>query len=189
MVLNAIAAALQQQPRLDHRHRIEHGSVVTESLLARMKQLGVVVVPHSYIWEHGDKMEVYGAWRWDWMHPARSLLDAAIPMAAHSDDPVSEANPLLRMQDLVTRTSAEGKVYGARQRISAHEALRAWTLGGAFAAFDEHRLGSITVGKLADFVVLSDDPARLQPHAIKDIKVEKTVIGGSIAWDRGVSSR
>ena len=183
MALNAIEDALHAQPRANHRHRIEHCSVVTADILSRIKRLGVVVVPHSYIWEHGDKMEVYGRSRWDWMHPARSLLDAGIPMAGHSDDPVSEANPLLRIQDLVTRTSAEGKVYGATQRISPEEALRAWTLGGAFASFDEDRLGSVTVGKLADFVVLANDPTRVQPQAIKDIAVEKTVVGGRAVWD------
>jgi predicted amidohydrolase YtcJ len=184
MVLNAIENALREQPRANHRHRIEHCSVVTESILQRIKQLGIVVVPHSYVWEHGDKMEAFGAWRWEWMHAARSFLDMGIPMAGHSDDPVSEANPLLRMQDLVTRTSAEGKVYGASQRISAEEALHAWTLGGAFASFDEARLGSIAVGKLADFVVLSDDPTRVKPHTIKDIVVEKTAIAGRVVWDR-----
>jgi len=185
MLLNAIENALRQQPRANHRHRIEHCSVVTEKIVGRMKQLGVVAVPHSYIWEHGDKMDAYGEWRWDWMHAARSFLDAGIPLAGHSDDPVSEANPLLRIQDMVTRTSAEGKVYGAKQRITVDEALRAWTLGGAYASFAEQHVGSITVGKFADFVVLSADPARVKPHAIKDIAVEKTAVGGSIVWEAG----
>lgn len=183
MVLNAFERAMQQKPRANHRHRIEHGSVVTESLLRRIKELGLVMVPHSYIWEHGDKMEAYGAWRWEWMHPARSLLDLGIPMAGHSDDPVSVADPLLRIQDMVTRTSAEGKVYGAGQRISAEEALHAWTLGGAFASFEEDHQGSITVGKLADFVILSADPARVKSGSIKDIAVEKTVIGGKVVFE------
>jgi hypothetical protein len=81
-------------------------------------------------------MENYSASCWDWMHPARSLLDHGIPMAAHSDDPVSVADPLLRIQDMVTRTSAEGKVYGAKQRVTAQEALRAWTIGGAYGSFE-----------------------------------------------------
>jgi predicted amidohydrolase YtcJ len=186
MVLNAIENALRQQPRPDHRHRIEHCSVVTARIVERMKQLGVVAVPHSYIWEHGDKMDAYGEWRWEWMHAARSFLDAGIAVAGHSDDPVSDANPLLRIQDMVTRTSAEGKVYGAKQRVSVEEALRAWTLGGAFASFAEAQVGSITVGTLADFVVLSDDPTRVKPQTIKDIAVEKTVVGGSVVWERGI---
>src|SRR3954470_5288947 len=144
MVLSAFENALKQKPRANHRHRIEHCSVVTEDILRRIKALGLVIVPHSYIWEHGDKMEGYGSWRWDSMHPARSLLDLGIPMAGHSDSPVSAAEPLLRVQDMVTRTSAEGKVYGARQRVTAEEALRAWTLGGAYASFEEDRKGSIT---------------------------------------------
>jgi predicted amidohydrolase YtcJ len=178
MVLNAFEDALKQKPRADHRHRIEHCSVVTEALLQRIKKFGLVVVPHSYIWEHGDKMENYGAWRWNWMHPARSLIDLGIPMAGHSDDPVSLSDPLLRIQDMVTRTSAEGKVYGAKQRITVEEALRAWTLGGAFASFEEDREGSITGGKLADFVVLSADPTQVASERIRHIAVEKTFIGG-----------
>src|SRR6185503_14302735 len=164
MVLTAFENALGRQPRADHRHRIEHCSVVTEDILKRIQKLGLVIVPHSYIWEHGDKMEAYGAWRWDWMHAARSMLDRGIPIAGHSDDPVSAAEPLLRLQDMVTRKSAEGKVYGAKQRITAEEALRAWTLGGAYAEFAEDRKGSIETGKLADFVMLSDDPTRVKPE-------------------------
>jgi predicted amidohydrolase YtcJ len=183
MLLNAFEHALKEKPRADHRHRIEHCSVVTETLLLRIKKLGLVVVPHSYIWEHGDKMENYGAWRWDWMHPARSLIDLGIPMAGHSDDPVSVADPLLRIQDMVTRTSAEGKIYGAKQRVTAEEALHAWTLGGAFASFEEDRQGSITSGKLADFVVLSDDPTRVPPGTIRNIQVEMTVISGKIVFE------
>jgi predicted amidohydrolase YtcJ len=184
MLLTAFENALQQKPRANHRHRIEHGSVVTEDLLRRMKRLGLIVVPHSYIWEHGDKMENYGAWRWDWMHAARSMLDLGIPIAGHSDSPVSAAEPLLRLQDMVTRQSAEGKVYGAKQRIPAEEALRAWTWGGAFAEFAEHRKGSIEPGKLADFVVLSADPTRVRPETIKDIVVESTFIGGTAVFNR-----
>jgi predicted amidohydrolase YtcJ len=187
MVLNAFEHALKQKPRGDHRHRIEHCSVVTEAILRRIKELGLVIVPHSYVWEHGDKMENYGAWRWDWMHPARSLLDLGIPMAGHSDDPVSISDPLLRIQDMVVRTSAEGKVYGAKQRITAEEALRAWTLGGAFASFEEDRKGSITIGKLADFVVLSVDPIQTAPDQIRNIPIEMTVVGGKIVFERSVT--
>jgi len=189
MLLTAFENALRQKPRANHRHRIEHGSVVTEELLRRIKKLELVVVPHSYIWEHGDKMENYGAWRWDWMHAARSMLDLGIPIAGHSDSPVSAADPLLRIQDMVTRTSAEGKVYGATQRITAEAALRAWTLGGAYASFEEDRKGSIEPGKLADFVVLGADPTRVKPEVIKDIAVEKTFIGGRAVFERPQARR
>ena len=183
MVVTAFERALARHPRADHRHRIEHGSVVTPQLLERIRKAGLVVVPHSYIWEHGDKMEAYGAARWDWMHAARSMLDLGIPVAGHSDAPVSAAEPLLRIQDMVTRTSAEGKVYGATQRISVAEALRVWTLGGAYAAFAEKHQGSIEPGKLADFVVLSKDPTTEKPERIKDIVVEQTFVGGKRVFE------
>jgi predicted amidohydrolase YtcJ len=183
MLVTAFERALLRAPRADHRHRIEHGSVLTAELLPRIKAAGLIVVPHSYLWEHGDKMENYGAWRWDWMHPARALLDQGIPIAGHSDTPVSAAEPLLRIQDMVTRTSAEGKVYGASQRITVEEALRAWTLGAAYAEFADDRKGSIRAGQLADFVVLADDPSRVQPETIKDIMVEKTFIGGRAIFE------
>ena len=118
------------------------------------------------------------------MHAARSMLDRGIPVAGHSDDPVSLADPLLRIQDMVTRTSAEGKVYGAKQRISVEEALHAWTLGGAYASFEEASKGSITEGKFADFVVLSADPTKVPADRIKDITVEKTVIGGKVVFEK-----
>jgi hypothetical protein len=128
--------------------------------------------------------ENYGAWRRDWMHAARSMLDLGIPIAGLSVSPLSAAEPLLRIQDMVTRTSAEGKVSGAKQRITAEGALRVWTLGGAYAEFAEDRKGSIEPGKLADFVVLSDDPARVRPETIKDLVVEKTFIGGRMVFER-----
>jgi hypothetical protein len=180
MVLTAIERAQAAHPRADARHRIEHCSIVNAALVARIKAAGVVPVPHAYLWEHGDKHEAYGAARWEWMHAAKAFLDAGIPVAGHSDAPVAEADALLRIQDMVTRRSAEGKVYGATQRISPAEALRIWTLGGAYASFEESAKGSVSVGKLADFVVLGADPLAVPPDTIKDIAIELTVVGGRI---------
>jgi predicted amidohydrolase YtcJ len=80
----------------------------------------------------------------------------------------------------VTRRSAEGKVYGATQHITPAEALRTWTLGGAYASFEEGVKGSITPGKFADFVVLGADPLSVAPERIKDIAIEMTIMGGRI---------
>lgn len=184
MVLEAYAQALAKQPVSDHRHRIEHASICPDRLLPRIKELGIVLAPHSYIWEHGDKMEVYGERRWDYMHPNKSATDAGIWVAGNSDSPVSAAEPLLRIQSMVTRTSAEGKVYGARQRVSVMEAIRIWTLGSAYACFRDKELGSLEVGKLADFVILSNDPRRVDPMEIRKIQVEATYVGGSCKYRR-----
>jgi predicted amidohydrolase YtcJ len=182
MVLDAYEEVLARSPRPDHRHRIEHASVCPDELVARIKELGIVLAPHSYIWEHGDKMEAYGSWRWDFMHPNGSALAAGVVIAGNSDSPVSAAVPMLRIQSMVTRTSAEGKVYGASQRLSVLDAIRAWTLGSAYASHQDHRKGSLTPGKLADFVVLAADPRTTPPEALRHIDVELTIVGGEVVY-------
>ena len=183
MLLEAFEKALARQPRPDHRHRIEHASVATPAILEKAKALGLVLVLHSYVYEHGDKMEAFGADRIRLMHANRLALDMGIPVAGNSDYGVSAAEPLLRLQSMVTRTSAEGKVYGPEQRISPEEAIRVWTMGSAFSVFEEDRKGSIEVGKLADFVVLSADPTEVPVDTIKDIEVLTTVVGGAVVYE------
>jgi len=182
MVLNAYEKAMKNHPRANSRLRIEHCSVVDSAILKKIKELDVVIVPHSYIYEHGDKMEEYGENRWNMMHPNGSAVAMNIHVAGHSDSPVSPAIPLLRIQSMVTNTSKEGKLYGPAQRVSATDALRIWTMGSTYACFEENKRGSLTEGKLADFVVLSDDLTKVDPFKIKDIKVEKTFIGGKLAF-------
>jgi len=184
MVLDAIEKALQEFPRTDHRHRIEHCSVVNPRILKRIKKLGVVLALHSYVYEHGDKMEDYGSRRWPMMHANRSAMEMGIMVAATSDSPVSAAEPLLRIQSMVTRKTAEGKVYGSEQKVSAEDAIRIWTMGSAYASFEEGIKGSIETGKLADFAILSRDPTKVSPDSIKDIDVEKTFVGGKLVFVR-----
>ena len=184
MVLDAIEKALRKLPRDDHRHRIEHCSVVNPRILDRVRKFGVVLALHSYVYEHGDKMEDYGPRRWPMMHPNRSATEMGIHVAGNSDSPVSAAEPLLRIQSMVTRRTAEGRVYGPEQRVSAETAIRIWTMGSAYASFEEDIKGSIEVGKLADFVVLSKDPTAVPPDGIKDINVERTYVGGKLVFAR-----
>jgi predicted amidohydrolase YtcJ len=181
MVLTAYENALAQHPREDHRHRIEHCSVVTEDILKRIKKLGLVVAPHSYVFEHGGTMDAYGEDRWDWMHANRSMIDMGIPVAGNSDSPVSAADPLLRIQSMVTRRCEyNGKVYGARQKTTVEQALAVWTRGGAFASFEEKNRGSLEVGKQADFLVLASDPTRVALETIRNINIETTVVAGNV---------
>jgi len=177
MVLDAIAEVNSKSPR-DHRHRIEHGSIVNDQILARMKELKIVLAPHSYIYEKGPMMEAYGAERWPNMFTNASTFEYGIPNAANSDYPVSALSPLLRIQSLVTRTSRFGKTYGPEQRLTVDQALHAYTMGGAYATFEEDQKGSIEAGKFADFVFLSADPNTVPANEIKDIEVLETYVGG-----------
>ncbi len=184
-LLDAYANALEQFPREDHRHRIEHCSIVGKDtrILERIQCLGVIPVFHEYTYEHGDKYTDYGEERIAMMHAYRSALDLGIQPAGHSDWPVSAADPMIRIQSMVTRKSSQGAVYGPQQKVNPEEALYIWTMGNARAVFEERERGSIQAGKLADLVILSDDPTRVRADSIKDIKVEKTVLGGKIAYE------
>jgi predicted amidohydrolase YtcJ len=192
MVLDAIEKATDGDGR-DHRHRIEHGSIVNDSILRRMKELGVVLAPHSYIYEKGPMIEPYGEELWPRMFANASSYAYGIPNAANSDYPVAALSPMIRIQSLVTRTSRHGKTYGAEQALSVEQALHAYTMGGAYASFEEDRKGSITPGKFADFVILSADPRGVEPFAIKDIRVDATYVAGQlrfgVAPDRSPSRR
>jgi predicted amidohydrolase YtcJ len=178
MVLTAIERAQAKNPRPDARHRIEHASVMTQALLDRAKKAGVILVFHSYMWEHGDKLASYGPKRLAMIHPYRTAIDMGIHVAGHSDSTVSAADPLLRIQDMVTRQGSDGREYGINQRVGVEEAIRVWTLDGAYATFEEKSKGSITLGKVADFVVLRADPRKVAPRQIKDIVIDATYLGG-----------
>jgi predicted amidohydrolase YtcJ len=188
MVLTAIERAQARNPRPDARHRIEHASVMTPELLERARKAGVILVFHSYMWEHGDKLASYGEKRLAMIHPYRTAIDMGIHVAGHSDSTVSAADPLLRIQDMVTRKGENGVGYGMNQRVSVEEAIKVWTLDGAYATFEEKDKGSITAGKLADFAVLRKDPRKAPPDNIKDIVVDSTYIGGKIAWQAPANS-
>ena len=179
MTLTAIELAQAKNPRPDARHRIEHASVMTIPLLERAKKAGVILVFHSYMWEHGDKLEVYGEKRLELIHAYRTAIDMGIHVACHSDHGVSASDAMLRLQDMVTRKGENGKIYGGNQRVSVEEAIKVWTLDGAYTSFEESIKGSITPGKLADFLVLRQDPRKVNPDTIKDIVIDGVYIGGT----------
>jgi len=185
MVVDAYEKALRVYPRQNHRHRIEHCTVINPQLLARIKRLGLVVIPFgSYIYYHGEKMGFYGAKRLKMMFAHRSFLDAGIPIAGSSDHPCAPWNPLAGIQSCVTRKSYAGKELGLEQRIMPEEALRIYTMGGAYASFEEKIKGSIEVGKLADLVFLNEDPTRVDPDNIIDIQVMVTIVGSAFVYEK-----
>ena len=178
MMLTAIERAEAKNPRPDARWRIEHASVMNQELLDRAKKDGVILVFHSYMWEYGNILASYGPERLSMMHAYRTAIDMGIHVAGHSDSPISAAYPLLRIQDMVTRKSSDGIARGENQKVSVDEAIKVWTLDGAYATFEENIKGSITPGKLADFVILQRDPREVPTDTIKDIVLEATYLGG-----------
>jgi predicted amidohydrolase YtcJ len=179
MVLKAYELAQRLQPRTDPRHRVEHCTLVNPALLKRIAAAGVIPTPfYTYVYYHGDKWAEYGEERVRWMFAHRSFMDHGIKVAGASDHVPGPYEPLMAIQSMVTRRDFRGRVWGENQKITVEEALKVCTLHGAYASFEEKTKGSITEGKLADFVVLAEDPHKVDPERIKDIKVVRTVVGG-----------
>jgi hypothetical protein len=186
MVLQAYERVLKQWPHPDRRHRIEHCSLVNPDLLRRIKSTGTIPTPFwTYVYYHGEKWSQYGDEKMRWMFAHRSFLDSGIRVPGASDYGPGPFEPLMAIQSMVTRRDYRGREWGPNQKVTVDEALRIATINGAYASYEEHQKGSITAGKLADFVVLEKDPHDVDPNAIKDIRIARTVAGGTTTHSDG----
>ena len=128
-------------------------------------------------------MGYYGEERLEWMFAQKSFMEYGVVSTGATDYPPGPYEPLLGIQSCVTRTDINGKLWGPSQRISSDDALRIYTRNGAYASFEENIKGSIEAGKLADFVILEEDLTKVDPFAIKDIKIIQTVVGGRTTYE------
>jgi predicted amidohydrolase YtcJ len=184
MMLTAVERAQKLFPTTDARPKITHCTLINDDLVRRMKALGAVpALFTSYAFYNPDKFKFYGEELMKRCMAFRTLLDAGIRAAAGSDFSPGPFAPLMGIQGMVTRTGWNGETWGANQRISVDEALQVSTINGAYASREENIKGSITPGKLADFVVLSNDPHAIDKEKIKDIKVARTVVGGQTVYE------
>ena len=170
---------LGEYPREDHRHRIEHGSVLDAEMIKSIAELklNIVVQPQFIDSEKEWLFHRLGDQRSRWVYPFRSLFDAGVQVVGSSDAPIESVNVIEALEACVTRHGFE-----TDQCLSPEEALRMYTINGAYVQFDERIKGSIANGKQADLVVLSDDPLAVEPENIGQIKVEETYIRGCRAY-------
>ena len=174
----------KERPRRDPRFRIEHCTLINDSLVQRMKSLGVIPTPFStYVYYHGEKMREYGEERLKNMFALRSFLNAGIRPTQSSDYPPGPFEPMMALQSSVTRTDIKGNVWGANQKVTVEEAIRIGTMNGAYASFEENSKGSIETGKHADLVVLGRDPFKEDPSTLIKIPIERTMAGGKWVYE------
>jgi predicted amidohydrolase YtcJ len=179
MVLTAVERAQKLFPRADARPKITHCTQINDDLVGRIKAAGAVPAPFTtYAYYNSDKFKYYGEEMMKHCMAYRSFLDAGIVAAAGSDFSPGPFDPRMAIQGMVTRTGWDGQTWGANQRITVEEALRVNTINGAYNSHEEAIKGSITPGKLADFVVLSDDLFTVNKEKIKDLQIIRTVVGG-----------
>ena len=179
MYLTAAERARKKIPHADMRPKITHCTLINDDLVRRIKALDAIPSMFStYAYYNTDKFPFYGESLMKRSMAYRTMLDAGVKVTAGSDFYPGPFAVLMGIQGMVTRTGWDGTTWGANQRITVNEAIRVNTLHGAYASHEEGSKGSITVGKLADFVMLAEDPHTVKPDSIKDIRIVQTVVGG-----------
>jgi predicted amidohydrolase YtcJ len=183
MMLTAVERAQKAFPRTDFRPKITHCTLINDDLIRRMKALDAIPAAFtSYNYYNSDKFRFYGEELMKRSMAFRSFLDAGIHATAGSDFSPGPFAPLMGIQGMVTRKGWDGTTWGVNQKVTVDEAIRINTLNGAYASFEEKTKGSITPGKLGDFVVLADDLHTVDPDKIKDVKIVRTVVGGATVY-------
>lgn len=186
VMLNSYEKILAASPHPDPRPRIEHCAVLDPGLMKRIKELGVIPVPQPIMfYDFGDVfLRDYGD-RCRYMFPCRSLMEMGVPVAGSSDCPVATLDPFWGMYEAMARETRTGQVVGPEERVTLEQAIRMYTINGAYASFEEKVKGSLEPGKLADLVVFSGPILGASAQDVRDTKAEMTVVGGEIVHDAG----
>ncbi|MFZ4688803.1 MAG: amidohydrolase [Polymorphobacter sp.] len=186
-LIGAVGAAQKAHPGSDRRTVLIHGQYLRADQIPRLKALGIfpALFPmHTFYWGDWHRESVAGPQRAEFISPTGSVLKAGMKFSIHHDAPVTFPNSMRVYDSAVNRTTRTGHVLGPDQRISPMVALKAMTIWPAYQHFEEATKGSISVGKVADLVVLDRNPLTAKPATIKDIKVMQTIKAGKTVYDR-----
>ena len=178
-----VGRAIMAHPRADHRHTLQHFQMADAAIFKRMANFGMCVnlfANHIWYWGEQHRALTMGPSRAERLDACASALAAGVPLAIHSDVPVTPVAPLFTAWCAANRLTSTGRVLGEAERITVPQALYAITLGAAYTLKLDHLIGSIDVGKYADFAVLDEDPYTVPTSALKDVKVHATVLGGAV---------
>ena len=172
---------LAEYPKEDHRHRIEHASLLTSDVIKDMKELGLIASIQPPFITTDKKLASYrlGEKRAKYTYPIKSLIEAGVVCASGSDSPVEDPDVIWGLHALVNRDD-----FIPEECISIKEALKTYTINGAYAAFEEDVKGSIDAGKLADLVILDKNPLEIPKNEIKNLQVLETIIRGKTVFKK-----
>lgn len=183
VAIDATERVLARAPRPDHRHTLQHAQMVDAPMFRRMASLGLCVnLFANHLWYWGDQHYemTMGPDRANRLDACASALSAGVQLAIHSDAPVTPLGPLFTAWCAANRLTPKGRVLGEKERLTLPQALHAITLGAAWTLKMDHEIGSIEVGKRADFCVLLDNPLSLGAERLKEARVWGTVLGGEV---------
>lgn len=178
----AYETVLKETPRDDHRHRIEHCSMLHPEHMTKMKELGLspsFLIGHVHWWGKAFRDEILGPDRAKFYDPCASALAAGLKISLHSDWNVTPIEPLRYIENAVTRIMNDGgDVFFPNERIPVDAALRAVTIDAAWQCHTDDIVGSLEPGKYADLTILEQDPTAIDPATISKIKVSETWLSG-----------
>ena len=181
LVLNAYEKANAERSIVNRRWSIEHAFIGRPDHLPRMKALGVAISAQNHLYLAGPSLVQYwGATRAGITTPAKMYLDAGLPVSSGTDAPVVPYPPLWTLYHFITRDTIAGGVLGADQRVTREQALRMATINNAWLNMEERTKGSIEPNKLADLVILNEDPLTCPEPRLRDAKVLATIVGGKV---------
>jgi predicted amidohydrolase YtcJ len=183
-VLDSYAAIMKALDLRDPRFRIVHAGISTPAIQKRMKELHVLVDGNPpFVYWIGSWFKKYGPERVRWCYPAKSYIENGIIEAAGSDVPVTPISPWWGIWSAVVRRDlATGEVLAPEERLTILEALRLYTLNGAYVGFEEKEKGSLAAGKLGDFIVVDRDVLSVPGDQLKDVQVLETYVGGKLIY-------
>ncbi len=186
-VIEAYEYAIENGEQREHRHRIEHVQTASNEDLEKMCNLGIAAsffINHVYYWGDRHRDIFLGPERAERMNPLQDANRLNMLYTLHSDCPITPISPLFSVWAAVNRVTRNGTVLGDSQKITVESALKSMTIYGAQLNFEEEEMGSIEVGKVADFAVLAENPIKVDPMRIKDIEVLATIIDGEIVYEK-----
>jgi len=188
MILDFYADVAKQNGMIDRRFRIEHAQHMAAKDFDRFAQLGVIasMQPYHAIDDGRWAESRIGQDRASRTYAFRTFLDHHVRLAFGTDWDVAPLNPMLGVYAAITRATLDGKNpngWFPKQKLTVAEAVEAYTMGSAYAEFQDKEKGSITAGKLADLVIVSNDIFKIDPVKIRDVTVLKTIVGGKVVWD------
>ena len=184
LVLDAYEAAMAADPRPDPRHRIEHCSIANQGIIRRMARLGVIPVPGTtFLHAFRDAyLDAVGLDRIRYAYGMASFAAHGVIAAASTDAPVVPTSATIGLQTMVTRRDQGGNDVWPEERIGLADAIRAYTVNGAYASFEERRKGTLAPGMLGDVTVFETDLESVAPDDIGAVGIAYTVLGGEVAY-------
>lgn len=185
-LINAVKSGNKKFGKADRRSVMIHAQTVREDQIDAMLEVGIMpsyFSAHTFYWGDWHRDSVFGVERASRISPLRSSADKGLRYTTHNDTPIVPPDMMRLVWASANRITRSGAVLGAEQRATVYESLKSITIDAAHQYFEENRKGSITAGKIADFVVLSDNPLTVDPMTIKDIAVLQTIKDGVIVYD------